>query len=103
MVIVDNLNSFIWMEEAATCTVELAAKTLLWWCSVIGVPREWVGDTTKYFKNRALRLVAEHVGADDHFLVANTAWTNYTVERMMLEIVETFRAAASAARIPLKG
>ena len=33
---------------------------------------------------------------------ANTAWTNGAVERMMLDNVKTFRAVASAAKIPLK-
>ena len=36
------------------------------------------------------------------FSVANTAWTNGTVERMMLEIVKTIRVVASAAMIPPK-
>ena len=39
MVIVDNLSSFVWMEEAATCTAEVAVRTLLRWRSVTWVPR----------------------------------------------------------------
>ena len=54
------------------------------------------------FKNCALLLVAEHLGADRRFSIVNTASTNGTVERMMLEIVKTVRAVASTARIPLK-
>ena len=77
-------------------------RTLLWWYSVIGVPRVWVSDTTKHFKNRLLRLVADHLGANHRFSVANTACTNDIVERMMLEIVKTFTAVAIATRIPLK-
>ena len=90
------------MEEAATCTVEVAARTLLRWCSVIGVRRVWVSDRAKYFKNLALRLVAAHLGADHRFSVADTAWANSTVDRMMLDIAKTFRTVASVARIPLK-
>ena len=101
MVIVDNLSSFVWMEEAATCTAEVAARGLLRWCSVIGVPRVWVTDTAKHFKNHALGLVVEHLGADHRFSVSNTAWTNGTVERMMLRIITMFRVVASATRIPL--
>ena len=102
MVIMDDLGSFVWIEEATTCTAEVAARTLLRWCSVIKVSRVWVSDTANYFKNRALPLVVEHPGADHHFPVANTAWTNGTVEKMILKIVKTFRAVASAARISLK-
>ncbi|CAM9414539.1 unnamed protein product [Ascophyllum nodosum] len=72
------------VEEAATCTAEVAARTLLRWCSVIGVPRVWVSNAAKHFKNHPLPLVAKHLGANHRFLVANTAWTNDTVERMML-------------------
>ena len=71
-------------EEAAICTAEVAARTLLRWCSVIGVPRVWVSNAAKHFKNHPLPLVAKHLGANHRFLVANTAWTNDTVERMML-------------------
>ena len=102
MVIGDDLSSFVWIEEAATCTVEVAARTLLRWCSMTGVPRVRVSDTAKHFKKRALRLVAEHLGVDHRFSVINTAWTNGTVERMVFEIVKTFRTVASAARTPLK-
>ena len=52
-------------------------------------------DTAKHFKNRTLRLVAEHLRADQRFSVANTAWTSGTSEK-------TFTAVASAARIQLK-
>ena len=58
--------------------------------------------TANNFDAHALWLVVEPLGADHRFSVANTAWTNGTVERMMLKIVKTLRAVASAARIPLK-
>ena len=100
-VIMDNLSSFVEMEEAATCTAEVPVRTLLRWCPVIGIPRVWVSDTAKHFKNRALRLLAEHLEADHRFLVANAARINGIVKKMMIEIVKTFRVVASAARIPL--
>ena len=36
--IVDDLTSFVWMQEVATCTAEVVVRTLLRWCLVIGVP-----------------------------------------------------------------
>ena len=69
---------------------------------VIWVPRVWVSDAANHFKNRALRLMAEHLATDGRFSVANTAWTSGTIERIMLKIVKTFRMVASATRIPLK-
>ena len=68
MVIVDDLSSFLRMEKTATCTTKkVVARTLLWCCSVIGVPRVWVSDTAKHIKNSALRLVAEQLGVDAAF------------------------------------
>ena len=103
VVIVDDLRNFVRVEEAATYMAEVAARAVLRWCSVIGVPHVWVRDMAKYLKNRVLRLVAEQLGTNHRFSVVNTAWTNVTVERMMLEVVKTFRVVASAARTPVKG
>ena len=50
LMIVDDLSSFIWTEEASTWTAEVAARTLLRGCSVIRVSRVWVSDTAKHFK-----------------------------------------------------
>ena len=73
VVIVNGLSSFVRMEETAPCKAEVTARTLLRWCLVVGVPRVWVSDTAKLFKNRAFRLVAEHLGTGHRFSVANTA------------------------------
>ena len=39
MVIVDDMSSFVKMEKAAICPAEVVVRTLLRWCSMIGVPR----------------------------------------------------------------
>ena len=70
-------------------------------CSVIGILRVWVSDTVNYFMNYALRLMAENLGVDYRLSMANKAWANGTLERTRLDI-ETFRAMATAATIPLK-
>ena len=101
MVIVDAFSSSVWMEEAATCTTKVAARMLLRWCSLIGVPRVCESDTARYFKNHAFRLVVEHLGAKYCFSVANTTWITGTVARKMLEIMTMFKAMASAARFLL--
>ena len=70
---------------------------------VIWVRRVWASDTANHFKNRALRLVTEHLATGYRFSVANTtAWANGTVERTTLKVVNTFRVVARATRIPLK-
>ena len=102
MMIVDDLSSFLWMEQTETCIAKVAARKLLRWCSMIGISRVWVSDTAMHFKISVLQLVAEKLAVDCHFSVANTASTNGTVKRVMLESVYPFRAVASAVMIPLQ-
>lgn len=71
------------------------------WCAAIGVPWMWVSDTVRHFKTRALQLVAESVGTSHRFAVANSAWTNGTVEHMMRELVRIFKVLHNEKRCPL--
>lgn len=50
-----------------------------------------MGHKAWYFKNRALRSVAEALGILYRFAVANSPWVNCTVEHIMREIMGTFQ------------
>lgn len=54
-----------------------------------------------HLKIQALQLVAESLGTSHRFVVANSAWTDGTVECMMRELVCTLKALLSEG--PLVG
>lgn len=66
----------------------------------MGVPLVWMVDTARQNKNQALRLATEALGASHRFAVANSPWSNATVERMMREIVGTFKAIVNKKHRP---
>lgn len=101
LVNVEDVNAYTWMEPAATCTAAVTAETLLPLCAVMGVPRRWVSDTARHFKNRALRLVADALGTWHRFAVANSPWIDRTVKRMMRGIMSTFQAIVNRNHRPL--
>ena len=43
-------------------------------------------------------MVADTLGTSHHFAVANSAWTNGTVERMMRAIIRTLKALLNEGR-----
>ena len=61
----------------------------------------WVSDSAAHFKNRLLMMLGEALGVDHHFAVANSAWTNGTVERFNREIIRTCKALLNENRKPL--
>ena len=57
------------------------------WCATFGPPTTWVSDNATHFRNRVVRKLAKALGVEHRFSVANSAWTNGTVERMMGEVI----------------
>ena len=101
LVLVDDVSSFVSLQLTASCTSEVAARSILEWVSVLGTPEVFVSDGAPYFKNETLKLVAAKLGASHRFSVAYSSWSNGTVERMNLEVVRTFRAVMSERGRPL--
>ena len=63
-----------------------AAESLQRWCTTLGAPSVLVSDTASHFKNQ-LRKLAHGSGVNHKFAVANSPWTNGTVESMMKEVL----------------
>ena len=101
LVRVDDVSSFVSLQPAASCTSEVASKSILEWVSVLGTPEEFVSNGSPYIKNGMLKLVAAKVGASHRFSVAYSSWSNGTVERINLEVVRTFQEVMSERGRPL--
>ena len=92
LIMMDDLSNFTWMEPTGACTATLTAKHLLNWCKTLGVPDVWVSDTASHFKNKTMNALETALGVNRRFTIANSPWSNGTCERMMREVVRTFKA-----------
>jgi hypothetical protein len=80
----------------------MAARGILQWCSVFGVPKVLVSDTASHFKNDLLSHLRSLLGCDHHFSVANVSFSNGTVERMVQETIRTFKSTLLDRQRPLE-
>ena len=101
LVLVDDVSSFVSLQPAASCTNEVAARSILEWMSVRDTPKVFVSNGAQHFKNETLMLVAAKLGASHRFSVAYSSWSNGIVGRMNLEVARTFRAVMSERGRPL--
>ena len=51
-----------------------------------------MSDNATHFRNRVVRKAAAALRVKHRFVVANSAWTTGTVERMMREVIATAKA-----------
>ena len=87
LVLVDDVSSFVSLQPAASCTSEVAARSILEWVSVLGISDVFVSDGAPHFKNETLKLVAAKLAASHRFSVAYSSWSNGAVERINLEVI----------------
>ncbi|CAN0328324.1 unnamed protein product, partial [Ascophyllum nodosum] len=96
----DDVSRFVWLEEAVSCSMEVAARSVLKWCASFGVPKAFTSDGGTHFTEQVMQMVSSRLGVVHHFGVANVSWSHGTVERMNREVVKTFRAVLSERRRP---
>ena len=100
LVLMDDLSRFVWLEEAVSCSMEVAARSVLKWCASYGVPKVFTSDGGTYFTGQVIQMVSSRLGVIHHFGVAIVSWSHGTVERINREVVKTFRAVFSERRRP---
>ena len=100
LVLMDDVSRFVWLEEAVSCSMEVAARSVLKWCASFEVPKAFTSDGGTHFTGQVMQMVSSRLGEVHHFGVANVSWSHGTVERMNREVVRTFRAVLSEKRRP---
>ena len=60
-----------------------------------------MSDHATHFCNRVAHKLAKAQGAEHRFSVANSAWTNGTMERMMREVIHGAKAMLNEEGRPL--
>jgi hypothetical protein len=92
LVLYDDFTEMCLLEPCVAATAEMAARGILEWASIYGMPEVWVSDNATHFKNQVLERLQALTGCDHRFTVANTPFSNGTVERMVQEVVKVMRA-----------
>ena len=92
LVMKEDVTEFFMLETSAVANATHAAESLQRWCTTLGVPSVFVSDTASHFKNQLLRKLADGLGINHQFTVANSPWTNGTVESMMKEVKRMLKA-----------
>ena len=100
IVVMDDVSRFVWLEETVSCSMEVAARSVLKWCAPFGVPKAFTSDGGMHFIGQGVQMVSSQLGMVHHFGVANVSWSHGTVERMNREVVKTFRGVLSKRRRP---
>ena len=86
LVMKEDIPGFVMLETSAVANATHAPESLQRWCTTLGVPSVLVSDTASHFKNQILRKLADGLGVNRQFTVANSPWTNGTLESMMKEV-----------------
>ena len=100
LVLMDGVSRFVWLEEAVSCSMEVASRSVLKLCASFGVPKVFTSDDGTHFTGQVMQMVSSRLGVVHHFGVANVLWSHGTVERMNREVVKTFRAVLSERHRP---
>ena len=100
LLLTGDMSRFVWLEEAVSCSMEVAVRSVLKWCASFGVPKAFTSDGGMHFTGQVMQMVSSRLGVVRHFGVANVSWSHGTMERMNREVVKTFRAVLSERRWP---
>ena len=92
LVLMDDVSRFVRLEEAVSCSMEVAERTVLKCCASLGVPKAFTSDSGTHFTRQGMQMVSSRLEVVHNFGVANVSWSHGTVERMNREVVKTFRA-----------
>ena len=53
-VLMDDVSRFVWLEEAVSCSMEVAARLVLKWCASFGVPNAFTSDGGTHLTGRVM-------------------------------------------------
>ena len=98
LVIREDVSGCTWLRP---CTTKDTVEELVRWCATFRPPATWVSDHATLFRNHVVCKLSKALGVEHRFSVANSAWTNGTVEHMMREVIHGARAMLNEGGRPL--
>ena len=99
LVIICKMSKTVMLVPCVSCTAPDAARALLRWCALYGLPQWWLSDGGSHFHNWALRQLAERLGIQHRFSTPYCPWANGTAERANRTLLKTLRGLISERRL----
>ena len=85
LILMDDVGWFVWLEEAVSYSMEVAARSVLKWCALFGVPKAFTSNGGTHFTGQVMQMVSSRLGVVRHVGAANISWSHRTVEQMNRE------------------
>ena len=92
LVVLEDVSGYTWLRPSRARTANGIVEELVRWCATFGLPTTWVSDNGTRFHNRVMRKLVKALDVEHRLSVANSAWTNGTVERVMREVIHGVKA-----------
>ena len=67
LVLMDDLSRFVCLEEAVSCSVQVASRSVLKWCTSFGVPKAFTSDGGTHFTGQVMQMVSSRLGGGSPF------------------------------------
>ena len=67
LVLMDHVNRFIWLEGAVSCSMEVAARSVLKWCASFEVLKAFTSDYGTHFTGQVMQIVSSRQGTVHYF------------------------------------
>ena len=67
LVVLDDLNNFVWLEPVQSCRTSSTAKHLLSWCKTFVVPNIWVNENALHYKIRVIKTLEGALRTENRF------------------------------------
>ena len=54
----DDVSRFVWLEKTVSCSMEVAARSVVKWCASFGVPKAFTSDGGTHFTGQVMQMVS---------------------------------------------
>ena len=58
LVLMDGVSQFVWLKEAVSCSMKVAARSVLKWCASLGVPKACTSDGGTHFTGQGMQMMS---------------------------------------------
>ena len=98
LMLVDKFSRFVLFVPTVAATAVEAARAILLWASMFGLPKWLVSDGGSHFDNELLDELTELLDIEHHITLAYCPWANGSVEVVGKDLLWTLRATCSELR-----
>lgn len=88
LVVLEDGSGCTWRRPSKVCKVQGIVEEFVRMCATFGSPTTRVSDNATHFRNRVVRKKAKTLDVEHRVSVANSAWTNGSVKRVMREVIQ---------------